>query len=156
MTEIPPGNHTGTVTATGWRRENHTVESRFTYATDEGKLNVLFNWKHKRQFFQRKRLFTIIVIPGFGPGWNNKWGVFRFVAGATQIKFSCQVMDDHNGSATYGLKPEFIDMMDDFFAHQTDFVFEVHGPDGLVFALPMTNAPARYVELSDAIKRSLE
>ena len=156
MTDIPHGEHSGSVTATGWRRDNHDLVANFTYATQGGgQMRVSFNWRYKRQFFQKKRVFNTIILPTLGPGWNDRWGVFRFDAGPTQIKFTSQMISDANGTGTFGLKTDDVAMMHDFFAHQTSFLFEMHGPEGLQMALPMTNDPTTYVALTEAVERSL-
>lgn len=155
MTDFPPGQHSGTVRATGWRRDNRDINGSFTFATPDGfEVRIIFSWKHQRKFLQHKRIFTTIILPSLGAGWDRSWALLRFVAGPTQIKFPAQMMNDANWTATCGLDDDVTAMMHDFFACETAYVFELHGAEGLVMAMPMTNDPEAYLVLSNAVERS--
>lgn len=153
---LDPGDHAGTVTTKGWRRTNGVIEIRYDLSADDGgKLHLLFNWTYKRKLFGVKRVFTIIIMPRLGEGWNYKFAAFRFIAGATVINFSGQINDSEHGSATYNLSKEVVDMMDEFFAMQDDFVFELHGPDGIQLGLPLANDTTAYLDLTAGVRRAL-
>lgn len=155
ISEFPSGQHTGTVTTKGWRRENACVDSHYDIISDGVKIRIHFQFAYSRKFLRTKRVFNIILFPSLGPGWDFKWASVKFTSGPTTVMFPAQIIDKETGSITYNIKPEFVDMMDDFFATMDTFTFEVHGPSGIVFGFPLSHKPETYSTLSAAIKRSI-
>jgi hypothetical protein len=157
MNPIPPGRHAGSVTATGWRRENYILTSRYSFTTDDeadGALHVFFIASYKKNLFRTKRTLTIGVMPGFGAGYDDKYLVYLLKADRSLVKFTARICETPHGSSTYGISHDAQNLLDEFFATQTNFQFEVHGPEGAIFELPMINAPQPYAEMTAAIKAS--
>lgn len=158
MNPIPPGRHAGSVTATGWRRENYTLTSRYSFTTDDeadGALHVFFIASYKRKLFRVTRTLTIGVMPGFGANFDDTYLAYLLKGERSLVKFTARICETPHGSSTYEISKESQNLIDEFFASQTGFQFEVHGPDGALLELPMINAPMAYAEMSAAIKTSI-
>jgi len=120
----------------------------------DGVLHVFFIADYKKKLFRTKRTLTIGVMPGFGTGYDDKYLVYLLKADRSLVKFTARICETPHGSSTYEISKESQNLLDEFFANQTDFQFEVHGPEGAILELPMTNAPKPYAEMTAAIKAS--